>query len=387
MAGIAIPGTPIGVAEGYVVSNWLKDHPIDVKVDKEKLREAIRNMYKRILSGDYQLHPNVRQDNAIVETLSDALSGKNRDKSLLGEKGVDEGDIMEIEKHLYSENPHPFYDPDNDPDKKEEEERKKKEEKKEKEKENYKPDSDLQEKMNRQEEAQKGLKRAGKSIDDPDFNLKEAKFEEEFQKLKRKKLNENSRLDPDAYKKQQVKDKIEMNKARPTEEWVPEDPRKAASKVNRSAAGEEIQYNPKDLLEHKIDPENPTDIKHIKSKEYGRAGLGWMTRYLKSILGIGTAAALGANAGKAEAEENAPANAEEIKKSIADLNDDEKQDLLDSLGEAYKNVTSEDESEREYGKQMFKEIGDQYGIDMPKEEPKKKEQIITGDRKKDFLGL
>ena len=270
------------------------------------------------------------------------------------------------------------------PTKKKLDEEKEKEKEKDKKKE-FKPDSDLQKKMDRQEEASKGLKRAGKDIPDPEYNKDEAKFEEEYQKLKRQKLNENSRLDPDAYKKQQIKDKIEMNKARPTEEWVPKEKRVRDAELNNASAGEEIQYNPKDLLEHKADPENPTDIKHIKAKEYGRAGLGWMTRYLKSILGIGTAAALGANADKAEAEE--PANAEEIKKSIADLNDDEKQDLLDSLGEAYKNVTSEDEAEKEYGKQMFKEIGEQYGIDMPKEEPEKKEKIITGDRKKDFLGL
>ena len=375
MAGIAIPGTPIGAAEGYVVSKWLKDHPIDVKVDKEKLREARRNMYKRILSGDYQLHPNVRQDNAIVETLSDALSGKNRDKSLLGEKGVDEGDIMDVEDFLYGENPHPFYDPDNDPDKKKLDEEKEKEKNKDKEKE-FKPDSDLQKKMNRQQKAKEGLDRAGKEIPDPDYDPAKAKLEEKAKKLKKQKLNEISKLDPDAYKKQNLKDDIEMKKARPKEEWVPEDPRKAASKLNRSAAGEEIQYDPNDLLGHKTDPERPTDANHIKADELTYGGLGWMVRYLKSAIGAIPAAIFGSKAKKekesadAETEENEPENAEEIKKSISRLDDDEKQDLLDSISEAYKNINSNDKSEIAYGEQMFKEIGEQYGIDMPKIETK-----------------
>ena len=375
MPATAIPGTPVGAAEGYVASKWLKDHPIDVKA--EDLKKVAKIAAHPAREGTKMLLRRILEDNKLKEDKKAAQK-----ENLLGPKGVDEGDIMDMESFLYGNKykvgtgaPEPEKKPDDDKDEK----------KKEKEKENYKPDDDLQKKMNRQDKAKEGLERAGKEIEDPEYNETEAKFEEEFQKLKRKKLNENSKLDPDAYKKQQIKDKIQMNKGRPTEEWVKEDPRVEASKVNRSAAGEEIQYKPEDLLEHKVDPENPTDIKHIKSREFGRAGLSWMTKYLKSILGIGTAAALGANADKAEAEE--PANAEEIKKSINDLNDDEKQELLDSLAEAYKNVTSDDASEKAYGEQMFKEIGDQYGIEMPKEETKKKEQIITGDRDKDISGI
>lgn len=380
MAGIAIPvagGDVLGAGLG-LAANATKE---PVKVDKEKLREARRKLYRRVLSGDYQLTPTQKQDNAIVE----ALSGRKEDH--LGARGVDKADVEKIKRETakMGSEPNPFYDPDNDPDKEKEEKRKAKDKE-------LKPTSDEEKKWARKDEAAEGRKRWGKEIEDPDFDPVEERINRKVENIRKRELNENSRLDPDAYKKQQIKDKIEMNKGRPKEEWVRDDRRVENSKVNRSAAGEEISYKPEQLLEHKRDPENPTDASHIKNDEMLRAGLKRITKRLGVLLGVGGAAA---GAEKAEAEEISDKN----QKAISELSDDEKMELLEMLKDGYQAVTSDDKASQEYGHQLLKDIQAEYGLDYddvkeeteekeePKEDTKKKEKIITGDRKKDFLGL
>lgn len=113
-----------------------------------------------------------------------------------------------------------------------------------------------------------------------------------------------------------------------------------------------------------------------------------------SLLGAGTIAAKG---NKAEAEEMPEINEEKAlevsKKTLKDLDEDQKEELFGNLEYIYNLIGSKDKADVELGRQMLEDLAKDYDLNFPTEdeEPKEKSSrtsgIITGDITKDTSGI
>lgn len=117
---------------------------------------------------------------------------------------------------------------------------------------------------------------------------------------------------------------------------------------------------------------------------------------IKGILSFLGAGALASKDNKAEAEEMPEVDEKALevsKRTLKDLDDEQKEELFDNLEYIYNLIGSKDKADVELGRQMLEDIAKDYDLNFPteEEEPKKKSSktsgIITGDITKDTSGI
>lgn len=155
-------------------------------------------------------------------------------------------------------------------------------------------------------------------------------------------------------------------------------------------AARELNYR----IEHPSvqDRYSPEELANLLSKLTKHGG-----PKIKGILSFLGAGALASKGNKAEAEEMPEVDEgkalEVSKRTLKDLNDDQKEELFGNLEYIYSLIGSKDKADVELGRQMLEDLAKDYDLNFPtaEEEPKKKSYknsgVITGNVTEDTNGI